>query len=138
MAENRTPESPVRILAAVNDLFFVGKITAAAKRVGVPVKFVRSEADLLQKTESLSDSSSKLLPAMLLVDLNDARLDPVAMVSRLKADPQRKEVRVIGFLSHVQTDLKRAADQAGCDLVLPRSVFSQQLDDLLRQQGCYW
>ena len=125
--------TPVRILAAVNDLFFVGKITAAAKRVGVPVEFVRSEPDLLQKTESLSES----LPAMLLLDLNDTRLDPVALVARLKADPLRKGVRVIGFLSHVQTDLIRAADQAGCDLVLPRSVFSQQLDDLLRQRSCH-
>ena len=125
--------TPVRILAAVNDLFFVGKITAAAKRVGVPVEFVRSEPDLLQKTESLSES----LPAMLLLDLNDTRLDPVALVARLKADPLRKDVRVIGFLSHVQTDLIRAADQAGCDLVLPRSVFSQQLDDLLRQRSCH-
>ena len=126
-------KTPVRILAAVNDLFFVGKITAAAKRVGVPVEFIRSEPDLLQKTESLSESA----PAMLLLDLNDARLDPVALVAKLKADPLRKDVRVIGFLSHVQTDLIRAADQAGCDLVLPRSVFSQQLDDLLRQRSCH-
>jgi len=133
----KVEEKPVRILAAVNDLFFVGKITAAAKRVGVPVEFIRSEQDLLQKTESLTESSSESLPAMLLLDLNDARFDPVALVSRLKADPLRKDVRVIGFLSHVQTDLIRAADQAGCDLVLPRSVFSQQLDDLLRQRSCH-
>ena len=130
MPENQASEkAPVRILAAVNDLFFVGKITAAAQRVGVPVEFVRSEPDLLQKTESL--------PVMLLLDLNDARLNPVGLVAKLKADPLRKDVRVIGFLSHVQVDLKRAADQAGCDLVLPRSVFSQQLDDLLRQRSCH-
>ena len=130
MAENEASEkAPVRILAAVNDLFFVGKITAAAQRVGIPVEFVRGEPDLLQKTESS--------PAMLLLDLNDARLNPVDLVARLKADPLRKDVRVIGFLSHVQEDLKRAADQAGCDLVLPRSVFSQQLDDLLRQRSCH-
>jgi CheY-like chemotaxis protein len=147
MPENQASEkSPVRILAAVNDLFFAAKISAAAKRVGVPVEFVRSEQQvlekaLLQKTESLSESSpvssSESLPTMLLLDLNDARLDPVALVAKLKADPLRKDVRVIGFLSHVQTDLIRAADQAGCDLVLPRSVFSQQLDDLLRQHSCH-
>jgi CheY-like chemotaxis protein len=129
VAENKIPETAVRILAAVNDLFFIGKINAAAQRVGVAIEFVRSEAELLQKTDSS--------PAMLLLDLNDARLDPISLVSRLKADPLRKDVRVIGFLSHVQTDLKRAADQAGCDLVLPRSVFSQQLDDLLRQRSCH-
>ena len=129
MTENKKPEIPVRILAAVTDLFFVGKITAAAKRVGVPVEFVSSEPELLLKTESL--------PALLLLDLNAARLNPVSLVARLKGDPLRRDVRVIAFLSHVQTDLRRAADQAGCDLVLPRSVFSQQLDDLLRERSCH-
>ena len=129
MTENKKPEVPVRILAAVTDLFFVGKITSAAKRVGVPVEFVSSEPELLQKTESL--------PALLLLDLNAAQLNPVSLVARLKGDPLRRDVRVIAFLSHVQTDLRRAADQAGCDLVLPRSVFSQQLDDLLRERSCH-
>ena len=132
MEGTKLPEmekTTVRILAAVNDLFFVGKISAAAQRTGVPVEFVRSEPELLQKTESPA--------AMLLLDLNDARLNPVALVAKLKADPLRKDLRVIGFVSHVQTDLIRAADQAGCDLVLPRSVFSQQLDDLLRQRSCH-
>ena len=129
MTENKKPEVPVRILAAVTDLFFVSKITAAAKRVGVPVEFVSSEPELLQKTESL--------PALLLLDLNAARLNPVSLVARLKGDPLRRDVRVVAFLSHVQTDLRRAADQAGCDLVLPRSVFSQQLDDLLRERSCH-
>lgn len=129
VTENKKPEVPVRILAAVTDLFFVGKITSAAKRVGVPVEFVSSEPELLQKTESL--------PALLLLDLNAAQLNPVSLVARLKGDPLRRDVRVIAFLSHVQTDLRRAADQAGCDLVLPRSVFSQQLDDLLRERSCH-
>ena len=120
---------PLRILAAVSDLFFVGKITAAAKRVGVPVEFVRGELDVLQKTESS--------PALLILDLNDARLNPIFLIAKLKADPLRKDVRVIGFLSHVQEELKREADKAGCDLVLPRSVFSQNLDDLLRQRSCH-
>ena len=118
-----------RILAAVNDLFFVGKITAAARRTGVPVEFVRGESEVIRKT---ADS-----PAMLLLDLNDARLNPISLIAKLKADPLRKEVRVIGYLSHVQEELKREADQAGCDLVLPKSVFSQQLDDLLRQRSCH-
>ena len=130
MADHKAEEQgPVRILAAVNDLFFVGKITAAAQRTGVPVEFVRGESEVLQKT---ADS-----PAVLLLDLNDARLHPIALIAKLKRDPLRKEVRVIGYLSHVQEELKREADQAGCDLVLPKSVFSQQLDDLLRQRSCH-
>jgi hypothetical protein len=40
-------------------------------------------------------------------------------------------VQVMGFLSHVQTDLAAAAHEAGCDFVLARSAFAQQLPQLL-------
>ena len=128
-ANQGTEQEQLRILAAVRDLFFVGKITAAAKRVGVPVEFVQGETEVIQKTDSS--------PAMLILDLNDPRLNPIQLIARLKADPQRKQVRVVGFLSHVLEDLKREAHQAGCDVVLPRSVFSQNLDELLRQRSCH-
>ena len=39
--------------------------------------------------------------------------------------------RVIGFGSHVDTDLLRAARAAGCETVLARSAFFPRLDDLL-------
>jgi hypothetical protein len=42
---------------------------------------------------------------------------------------------VIGFLSHVQGDLKQKAHEVGCDMVLPRSAFSQNLPQLLRRHG---
>jgi hypothetical protein len=42
---------------------------------------------------------------------------------------------VIGFLSHVQGDLQQKAHEAGCDMVLPRSAFSQNLPQLLRRHG---
>ena len=40
-----------------------------------------------------------------------------------------------GFLSHVQGDLKQKAHEGGCDMVLPRSAFSQNLPQLLRRHG---
>jgi hypothetical protein len=42
---------------------------------------------------------------------------------------------VIGFLSHLQGDLKAKAMEAGCDMVMPRSAFSQNLPNLLRRHG---
>ena len=119
----------IAILAAVQDLFFVAKITAAAKRVGVQVQFVRGESDLVQKTESS--------PSLVILDLNHSGLDAVDLITKLKADPARKSHQIIGFVSHVQQDLIREAQKAGCDLVLPRSVFSQNLDELLRQHSCH-
>ncbi len=132
--ENQGP----RILAVVQDMFFAAKITAAAKRAGVEVSYVLDEKELL---------GAGPLPQMIIVDLNNANLNnanlkkqglnPVELIGKLKADPATREVRVIGFLSHVQGDLKREAELAGCDLVLPRSVFSQNLEDLLRGRSCH-
>ena len=127
-----------RVLAAVEDIFFAAKITAAAKRAGVELSYVRDERELL---------GAEPPPQMIIVDLNNANLNsaslnhrglnPVELIGKLKADPATREVRVIGFLSHVQGDLKREAERAGCDLVLPRSVFSQNLEDLLRGRSCH-
>ena len=142
--ENQRP----RILAVVQDMFFAAKITAAAKRAGVEVSYIVDEKELLGVEPPLQ---------MVIVDLNNANLNnvnlnsanlnntnlnkqglnPVELIGKLKANPATREVRVIGFLSHVQGDLKREAERAGCDLVLPRSVFSQNLEDLLRGRSCH-
>ena len=121
-----------RFLAAVQDIFFAAKITAAAKRVGVNVEFIREEEKLLQEAESS--------PSVVIIDLNNSGLNWAELVRKLKATPPKSDVQgvqIIAYLSHVQRDLMREAQKAGCDLVLPRSVFSQQLDDLLRQQSCH-
>lgn len=122
-------QRPIRFLAAVQDIFFATKITAAAKRVGVTVEFIHEENKLLETTESF--------PSVVIVDLNDSSLSPVELIRKLKTNPPRREVQIIGYVSHVQGELMREAQKAGCDLVLPRSVFSQQLDELLRQRSCY-
>src|SRR5260370_443109 len=41
----------------------------------------------------------------------------------------------VGFVSHVQGDLKMKAQEAGCDVVMPRSAFSQNLPSILRRHG---
>jgi CheY-like chemotaxis protein len=128
-ADEASAETPrVRILAAVSDLLFVAKISAAARQVGAPAEFF-GNAEALQR--------SAVGPAIILVDLNHASLDPLALIRNLKQDPATREVPVIGFVSHVQHERKREAERAGCDLVLPRSVFSQNLNELLRQRSCH-
>jgi CheY-like chemotaxis protein len=120
----------VRVLAAVSDLFFASKISAAAKQLGLSADFYSEEERLL--AEAAKE------PSIILVDLNDTKLDPIVLIRKLKATPLvASQAQIIAFLSHVQQARKREAEQAGCDLVLPRSVFSQNLEDLLRQRSCY-
>jgi len=119
---------PGTVLAAVDDLFFAAKIDAAARAAGVPVAFARNQAELLDKARSER-------PALIVVDLNSGACRPVESIRALKSDPATQAIRVIAFLSHVQTELKEAAVAAGADTVLPRSAFSANLAALLQSGG---
>ena len=111
-----------RIAILVDDMFFAAKIRAAAQHAGREVESVRS----LDQVERLVDDP----PAMVFLDLNSERLDGIAAIKVLKSTPAMKGIPVIGFLSHVQVDLKQAAESAGCDYVIPRSIFSMKLPDI--------
>lgn len=104
---------------------FMVKIQDAAKRAGLEAIFVKSAADALMQ--------AKQNPALMILDLNQIGSNPIALIGQLKTDEQTKDLKLIGFVSHVQTDLRRAAEEQGCDAVIARSVFSQNLPGLLVQ-----
>jgi CheY-like chemotaxis protein len=113
-------QSMARVVALMDDLFFQMKLAETAKHLGVEVK-VAANPEALQ---ALLNPPPKLL----IVDLN-SRSQPIAAIQRLRAD--KNEMRVVGFLSHVQTELAAQARAAGCDEVMPRSVFTQNLAAIL-------
>ncbi|SRR5579871_230308 len=117
------------IFAAVDDLFFSVKINDTARKVGAQVKFVKTDKELL----TLTESGEK--PSLIIVDLNSVAMRPLPTIAKLKADKELKKTSVIGYLSHVQGELKQKAHDAGCDMVLARSAFSQNLPNLLRRHG---
>jgi len=113
------------VIAVVDDMFFASKIRAVAEAVGVGISFPRSKEALVEKARETK-------PQLILVDLHNQKLDPVALATDLKSDEQLREIPVLGFFSHVQTDLQRNAVAAGYDQVIPRSVFSRDLPEILR------
>jgi len=113
------------ILAAVDDLFFLGKIQQTAKLLGIRV----GTAD----PHKLWEEIARTPVCAVILDLNYRAGAGVEVVRALKSDPATAAVPLLGFLSHVQTDLAAAARAAGCDIVLARSAFSQQLPQLLRK-----
>jgi CheY-like chemotaxis protein len=118
------PESTdKRIIAVMSDLFFSAKINDAAKKLGITVEFVKDKAVVLEK--------ATLKPAMLLIDLNCDSADPLDLIARIKAEPGTRDIAMVGFVSHVRADLKNRAQQSGCDLVVARSAFAQNLDQIL-------
>jgi DNA-binding NarL/FixJ family response regulator len=117
---NQEAQSMGTVVALMDDLFFQMKLAETAKHLGVEVKIATTVEALLP----LLDSAPKLL----IVDLN-SRSQPIAAIERLRA--AKNGVRVVGFLSHVQTDLAAQARAAGCDEVMPRSAFTQNLAAIL-------
>jgi CheY-like chemotaxis protein len=113
------------VVALVEDLIFLSRIRETAKAVGATVE--------TGDTTNCLASIAKARPQAILLDLNSARLSAVDCVRALKADPATRQIPIVGFVSHVQSDLIAAARAAGCDLVLARSAFSRQLPDLLRR-----
>src|SRR6266542_3876884 len=119
-----------RIFAFVDDLFFLAKIQETARKLNVKVEFVKSEADLQERMKGNGDEK----PSLIIFDLNNTNAKPLSLIPKLKTKLKRG-TSIIGFLSHVQGDLKQKAHEVGCDMVLPRSAFSQNLPQLLRRHG---
>ena len=119
-----------RVFAFVEDLFFLSKIQDAGRKMNVKVEFVKTEKYL---TERLKNNGEEK-PSLIIFDLNNTNIRPLSLIPKLKSK-LKKGTSIIGFLSHVQGDLKLKAHEAGCDMVLPRSAFSQNLPQLLRRHG---
>ena len=117
-----------RVLAAVEDLLFRSKISETADALGVEAAFPRNPKKLL-------DALRASPPDLLVVDLNSARFEPLELLHTVKSDDELRSVTTVGFLSHVQGDLALAAREAGCDRVMARSAFVENLPRVLSGSG---
>jgi PleD family two-component response regulator len=117
-----------KILAVVDDLFFIVKIGDAAKRAGFEVQFLKSEADVI--ASAMAD-----MPRMVIVDLNVNSVKPVELIEKLKAHEGLKGLSVISYVSHVQGELKQRAHDAGANMVMARSAFTLNLPQILRRHS---
>jgi CheY-like chemotaxis protein len=116
-----------KVLAVVDDLLFTVKISDAAKRVGLDAEFLKSEKDLLEK--------AKEHPLLIILDLNCNSVNTLKLISKLKGNVDFKNISLIGFLSHIQGELKMQAQEAGANMVMARSAFSQNLQQILRRHA---
>ncbi|HEY3884623.1 MAG TPA: response regulator [Vicinamibacterales bacterium] len=113
------------ILAAVDDFLFRSKIRATAKQLGIEIVFAATADEVIAKTKELN-------PGLLILDLNSAKTRPVETIAALKTDPATASVRMLGFVSHVDSATIAAARRAGADEVLARSQFAGNLPAILQ------
>ena len=114
-----------KILAVVDDLFFLAKIQQTARQLNVAVEAVAPG--------SLQDRLTEDGACGVLLDLNHRSGAAIEAIKAAKRDSRSAKVPLVGFLSHVQAELAQAARAAGCDKILARSAFTQQLPLLLQE-----
>ena len=114
-----------RVVAVIDDVFFLAKVQGTARQAGVALKTVKASAFDLATLRAE-------IPALVLIDLESTSANPVELISRLKSGEGLPDVPVVAFGRHVHADKLEAAEKAGADRVLPRSEFVTQLADILR------
>ena len=125
-------DAPTRIFCFIEDLFFLAKINETARKLGVKVEFVKGSDK--EAVARVMETAEEDRPRLLVFDLANANAKPLTLIPKFKTK-FKKATSVVGFLSHLQGDLKAKAVEAGCDTVMPRSAFSQSLPNLLRRYG---
>jgi len=115
-----------RVVAVLEDMFFASKIREAAKSAKVELEIFKNSTGLI---ESLISNH----PTLFIVDLNSKKFNALDLIEELKASQELNNISTLGYLPHVQEDLKKAAIQAGYDVVMPRSRFSRELVDILKK-----
>jgi len=112
------------IICAIDDLIFSIKISTAAKHLGADVFFERTAAGIVPRVREKH-------PSLVIFDLNSQKLAPLEAIASLKADPDLRHVKTLGYVSHVDEATVAAARQAGVDQVMARSAFTQRLPEIL-------
>jgi DNA-binding NarL/FixJ family response regulator len=107
-------------LLLCDDLIFASLVTGTARAAGLEVRPARTP-------DALVEAARREPPRGVLIDLGFPDLDLVALLRRL-AEASPAMPRVVAYGSHVDAAGLRAARAAGCDLVLPRSKFVEDLE----------
>lgn len=110
------------VLAVTADLFWQGRIAAAAAKLGHDVKV---PARALDVTQELLDEHTKLV----LVDLNHPRIDFVDTIRLVRGT--RWDTHLVCFGHHTDVAKLQRARETGAKEVWPNSELDRRLPELL-------
>ncbi len=114
-----------RVLALVPDLLFGSKVTAMLEAAGHDVELAQSETDVWDQIAGTD---------VLVVDLTTDDLDGATLLDTLRTGGEiHRGFKALAFYSHVDVDTKRRADEAGFDLVVPRSRMAREMAVLVER-----
>jgi len=116
-----------RVLALVPDLLFGSRVQASLVAAGHEVELIGDEAGLRVRLADAAAPAAEVL----VVDLTGEDLDGATLVESLSRGGALARMRTLGFYSHVDTRARQRAEQAGFDLVVPRSRMARQGGELV-------
>jgi hypothetical protein len=114
------------IIALAADMIFASKIRGAAHAVGAEVVLARNPAHVVDLIATAPEGHR--ITAIIDLDTRALHIDKTITEMR----HANNDVRIIAYVSHVNTDAIHEARDAGADKVLARSAFTQQMADILR------
>lgn len=115
------------IVYCCHDLMFATRISATAESMAIPTRPGRSAAALQARLDQADDGRLNEPVTGVIVDLDTP--DAIDLITQVKTHD--KAMPVVAFGSHVMTELLQNARQAGADFVMPRSMFTSSLKDIL-------
>ena len=129
------------IAGFVSDIMFQMRIETAAERLGAKVQWVGSidqltdvnvDTQLFLKS-AMIDHIIDINPQLIIFDLGNNAVPWAEWIPLLKNHPETKQIPVICYGSHVNTENFKKARQTGANEVLARSRFVTVLPKLIQK-----
>jgi PleD family two-component response regulator len=116
------------ILVAVTDIFFYTKIRDALLPHGYLLERVRTQ-------EEFSDKLGKLAPSVILLNMNDEKVDGFDALRRVHETQATASIPTLAYANHEEVDTWRKAKELGVTKIVSRNEFSARtlglVEDLL-------
>lgn len=113
-----------RVAVLCPDLLFGSKVEGGLTAAGHEVTRFDDETGL-----RAAGAASEVL----VVDLTADAAERAAMVEAMDAAGELAGLRTLGFYAHVDVDVRRRAEEAGFDLVVPRSRMAREMGALVER-----
>ena len=108
----------------MNDLLFLSRIMEATKALAVPLRSLKSAEKLVAAARESKDP-------VVLLDLDDTRLDAIQLAGAIRGAEPKVEARIYAFVSHVNEGRIAQAGEGLFDQVFTRGQFVRALPALL-------
>jgi CheY-like chemotaxis protein len=116
---------PSSALLLCEDMIFTSRIVGTAEALGLSIKTAKDQA-------ALQELAKRQAVSCVIIDLANPGLNISALIDWLRQNCTPTP-RTVAYGAHVNVESLKKAREAGCDLVLPRSKFAEDLPRALPQ-----